>query len=469
MKRLFSFFLITGILLAGCSARKESGLPASIEGIPHIQLFTKDDRLLILAPHPDDESIGCAGIIQDARFAGAQVRVAYLTNGEHNQFAFIVYEKRLPMRQGEFIYLGGVRRAESIRAMQLLGVTEKDLVFFGYPDSGMFRIFSAHWDPKHPSKSWLTRVSKVPYKDSPSYGAPYTGQNVLKDLETVLREYKPTRIFVSHPADTNLDHRSLYLFLQVALLNLGNQIPAPLVQPYLIHCVGWPLPRHYHPVLNLLPPQRFKNSQINWSAFGLSAMQLHMKRRAILCYKSQTETAAFYLLAFARKNELFGDYPVIQLKHQHPAPGAGIEYSGISSMYRDSEIGIIGPAPTDEHVGNVSYAVVDDYFLAHVQKDKELNDQFSLILYLFGWQAKTPFADMPKISILTKNNKFKVFNSNKLIPADGVSVDANRFSVTIKIPLALLGDPEYILTSFKARWGILPVDASAFRKIQIQQ
>ena len=56
-----------------------------------LEPFSKTDRVLILAPHPDDEAIGCAGVIQQAVSSGAQVRIAYLTNGDHNQVAFMVY------------------------------------------------------------------------------------------------------------------------------------------------------------------------------------------------------------------------------------------------------------------------------------------------------------------------------------------------------------------------------------------
>ena len=38
----------------------------SASGIPALEPVVKDDRILILAPHPDDEAIACAGVIQEA-------------------------------------------------------------------------------------------------------------------------------------------------------------------------------------------------------------------------------------------------------------------------------------------------------------------------------------------------------------------------------------------------------------------
>ena len=60
--------------------------------INNLEPIKGSDRILILAPHPDDEAVGCAGIIQEAVAAGADMHVLCLTNGDNNEFAFIVYE-----------------------------------------------------------------------------------------------------------------------------------------------------------------------------------------------------------------------------------------------------------------------------------------------------------------------------------------------------------------------------------------
>ena len=108
----FLYFFLFFLLLAGRAAFAESALPAEQPVINTIEPITKEDRILILAPHPDDEAIACAGIIKEALRQAAQLKILYLTNGDHNEFAFIVYEKRLIFRQGAFINIGEVRRKE---------------------------------------------------------------------------------------------------------------------------------------------------------------------------------------------------------------------------------------------------------------------------------------------------------------------------------------------------------------------
>ncbi len=469
MKRILACAIILALFYGCCGRTVEPKDRGPVKGVPHIKHFIKADRVLILAPHPDDEAIGCAGIIQDALGSGARVRVCFLTNGDHNQVAFIIYEKRLVLRKNEFIYLGQVRRKESVKAMASLGLEEKDLVFLGYPDFGTFTIFSQYWQSRKPFKSWLTRISQVPYKNNLSYGAPYVAESILEDLKQVLAAYKPTKIFVSHPADVNCDHRSFYLFLQIALRDLKGKIPPPEVYPYLIHCVGWPSPRSYHPKLDLLPPQKFKNSRINWLVSALDRQQLEKKHKAILAYKSQTQSSAFYLLAFARKNELFGDYPAIELTRQRQEGARGISYSEESVIYHEAAGGLTDGRQEEGKLGTVSYAVVNDQLLIRIQKDQETHSTFSFMAYLFGYNKNVPFAKMPKIRIQTRNRSFRVFEGKRAVAAEGVWFKQEHRSATLGVPLELLGEPDFILASLKVRRGILPVDASAFRKIEIKR
>ncbi len=57
-------------------------------------------------------------------------------------------------------------------------------------------------------------------------------------MEKVIRDFKPTKVFVYHPVDVNRDHRSFYLFLRIALWDLEDEIARPEVFPYLVHVTG---------------------------------------------------------------------------------------------------------------------------------------------------------------------------------------------------------------------------------------
>jgi LmbE family N-acetylglucosaminyl deacetylase len=466
-KDLFIVCFVIFSLYFTCSFAEE------VFSIQKLEPFKRDERVLILAPHPDDEAIACAGVIQEALSKGAKVKVAFLTNGEHNEFAFIVYEKRITLKKNEFILLGEVRRQESIKAMELLGLKAEDLVFLGYPDFGTFNIFIKHWETDKPFRSLLTRISEVPYKDGLSYQASYVGENVIKDLTAVILDYRPDKIFVSHPADVNVDHKTYYLFLQVVLADLKDKISPPKVYPYLVHRVGWPLPRHYHPKLALIPPGDLQDSQIRWLKFDLSQEQLDKKHEAILCYKSQTESSAFYLLSFGRTNELFGDYSVVNLKNQPSLKAKPTAFFGFSKLFLDTdpENGI----DTDNLMGDggqVSYAVEDNSLVIRVEKSKNIIYRFSSMIYLFGYSYDKPFAEMPKLRIITKHDNFKVLDGSKIINPEGVSLKLKPDVFILKIPLNILGNPSFVLASVKSYTGKTQENktsfySTGFRKINL--
>ena len=44
--------------------------------------FSPATRLLVVAPHPDDETLGAGGLIQRVRHAGGAVKVVFMTSGD---------------------------------------------------------------------------------------------------------------------------------------------------------------------------------------------------------------------------------------------------------------------------------------------------------------------------------------------------------------------------------------------------
>ncbi|WP_404301564.1 PIG-L deacetylase family protein [Alicycliphilus denitrificans] len=80
-------------------------------------------RVLVVAPHPDDEVFGCGGLLALYRKAGAMIQVQILTDGAGYH--------QLPDR--EAIYK--TRMAESNKALETLGVAPAD--FSGFADRSL--------------------------------------------------------------------------------------------------------------------------------------------------------------------------------------------------------------------------------------------------------------------------------------------------------------------------------------------
>ena len=197
-----------------------AGRAMGVEAEP-LLLGDEEDRLLVLAPHPDDEVIGAGGLIQEAVELGVPVKVCFLTMGDNNELAFMF------VRKHPVVMPGAVRR---------MGLDpERDLVFLGYPDFGTLRIWNDHWRDVTPLRSMLTRATSVPYPEARTPGAAYAGEDVLEDLTEVIREFRPTHVALPTAADHNVDHRALYLFARVALWNLEAEGIAPERLAYPVH------------------------------------------------------------------------------------------------------------------------------------------------------------------------------------------------------------------------------------------
>ena len=436
--------LFLGLFIFSSLYLSHEVLAASSSALPE---FVKEDRVLILAPQPDDETIGAGGAIQKVVKAGAKVKVVLLTNGENNMFAFIVYKKHPFWGRKGFLRMGELRRQESVKAMTRLGLTENDVVSLGYPDRGTLEVMTRHWDQAGPFRSALAKAEKVPYQGAMSPGAPYSGESILKDLERILSDYKPTKIFVSHPADANRDHRALYLFLRVALWDLDGKINVPEIYPYFVHAAGWPKPRGYKPTLKLIPPPVFSKSEVSWLALSLTSEEVTKKYNAIRDYPSQIKYAPKLLISFARENELFGDYPVVAIRQYEPSTGTLLEQS------------VQKPA--------LSYACEGSDLLVRLKLKQRINKLFGVSLSLLPYRKGTPFASMPKVEVKMDLGGLRVKDQVKDVALKGVRFTSQGKEIEFRVPRAILGDPDYIMISAKTALKDLSVDEMAWRVLSL--
>ncbi|MFH0887394.1 MAG: PIG-L family deacetylase [bacterium] len=449
-KFLFLFFAISvssqTMALGNDTTTVISSLPA----------FTPDDRVLVLAPHPDDEAIGTGGVIQQAIKAKIPLQVVLFTNGDHNEWAFIVYEKHPVLTKKEFIKMGEIRRKESLTGLSILGLSPQQIVFLGYPDFGTLEIFTEYWGSNKPYKDILTQIDHVPYADALSPGSIYTGENILSDIKKMIKEFRPTKIFVSHPVDFNRDHKGLYLFMQVALWDLAGEINPPEIYPYIVHVKQWPKPLGDHRDLALTIPVKLVNAPLTWYELKLGQVQENTKFAAIKCYRSQIEYEPWYLVSFARTNELFCNYPVVKVPRQEP-DGQEWTTTGVSGSEEEQD-------QEKAYISKLSFAVRGKSLYVRASLRKKLAATQELSIYLIGYSQVTAFNKMPKINCSVSWSKMKIRDKGVVLKeTSGAIAMFSNEDIFIEIPLALLGNPDYILTSARNYLGELPLDDTAWR------
>ena len=85
----------------------------------------EDRPFVVIAPHPDDESLACGGLIAEACRQGFRVRIIVVSDGAGSHPNSKAYP---PDR------LRSLREEEARRAGAELGVAPEEMLFLGLPD-----------------------------------------------------------------------------------------------------------------------------------------------------------------------------------------------------------------------------------------------------------------------------------------------------------------------------------------------
>jgi LmbE family N-acetylglucosaminyl deacetylase len=460
--KIWWFLVLTGLAVIVYSLYQQKTSITYVKEEAFID--TSQDRILILAPHPDDDILACGGIIQKARKKNIPVKIVYLTNGDMNEWSFLVYRKRPVIMPKAVQSMGLVRHDEAVRGAQMIGVSSENLIFLGYPDFGTMNIWYRHWGKSLPYRSMLTKVAAVPYPNAYRPGASYKGEDIVKDIESILRAFKPTKIFVSHPGDHNVDHRALYLFTKVALWNTQGDFKADLY-PYIIHVKSWPRPSGFHPELQLAPPKILRN-QLPWSSISLTPEEIDLKRKALTQHHSQYMSSGRYLVSFIRSNELFGDFKPVDLKfnvHDAVIPSESKE----EEIFQDDRLLTDNQKVAFVGIQERTVRVVNDRLEMTVNLSRPIGKAVGVTFYLFGYRGNMPFEQMPKIIIKTGTILYDVFDQGQKLPEDTIRIDRRARSIVLTVPLKLLGNPEKILTSAQTYLGKIPLDWLSWHVIDL--
>ncbi len=231
--------------------------------------ITAADRFLYFAVHPDDESLGGAGLIQQALLAGAVVRVIFVTDGDRNPWPQRLLEGRLTIGAHERARWGRRRRVEALNALAQFGLCPDSARFLGWPDQGVTELLL---------RSDETAVSTI-----------------CKEVE----DFKPTVLILPSAQDTHPDHNAFHVLATIASGRLRE--------------------RGYHcPQLTYLIHTRGNGGCAHGIEISLPAAQVQVKRQAIECHQTQMLSRRRFL-AYASGTEKFG---LSNSDDQHPISSA---------------------------------------------------------------------------------------------------------------------------------------------------
>jgi LmbE family N-acetylglucosaminyl deacetylase len=218
-----------------------------------VPAFTAGSRLMMIAPHPDDESLACSVLLQQAVRAGVAIRVVYATDGDDNPWPQRVLERKWRLNATDRRRWGRLRRTEALAALRVLGVNTSAACFLGLPDQKLTALLMCDCRP------------------------------ALERFVTVIADWAPTDLLVPSISDTHPDHSALAVITRLALSE-SSVAGRVSVWSYAVHGRS---------------PAFFGHAQ----TIPQSEIETATKLRAIRCHNTQLKLSRKRFLAYAGRPE----------------------------------------------------------------------------------------------------------------------------------------------------------------------
>ena len=208
-----------------------------------------DRATLVLAPHPDDETLGCGGLVATLRRRQIPVHIVVMTDGAASH-------------GHADVELTALRRREGVEAAATLGVGAADLTFLDHPDGSLTECRSA----------------------------------AIDDVATLIGELDPGQLVVPHWAEPNRDHAASFDIADAAVRSCAPPTEALVTPVWLWDQFPWVAPSS-HPrgrhgrraSLDLAVSSRFGLGLRRWLTHRLHLDEdtLGIKRNALEHHESQ--------------------------------------------------------------------------------------------------------------------------------------------------------------------------------------
>ena len=222
-----------------------------------VPAFTSRSRLLLFAPHPDDESLACSIVLQRAVRAGAMVRVVYVTDGDDNPWPQRVLERKWRLNATDRRRWGRLRRTEALKALRVLGVNGSAARVLALPDQKLTAMLMCDC------------------------------QSALERFAAIIADWGPTDLLVPSISDTHPDHSALAVMLRLVLSESFSEPVATGQMAVWSYAVHGRSPAFFDRAGTICP----------------SRIEAATKLRAIRCHKTQLKLSRKRFLAYAGRPE----------------------------------------------------------------------------------------------------------------------------------------------------------------------
>jgi LmbE family N-acetylglucosaminyl deacetylase len=274
---------------------------------PNLFEVPEGTRLMVVAPHPDDEMLGAGGLMQRVLETGGTVRVVYLTDGDGYPEGVQAEDHVESPSANDYRGYGRQRRREARAALAALGYgpSKYTYTFLRFPDGGLCKLTRTYWSERRAAyRSPYTRFDRPAKSDMVVPDTEYRGEDLTQELAQIIGDFRPTLILVPRKEDQHPDHCAAWFFLADALTDVRRVHPDYNVDVlnYIVHFYAWPFEDDE---LRLDPPPGLRGGTSGWMRFPLTLAELRIKRAALRRYETQMHVLDWFLAGFARSNEVF--------------------------------------------------------------------------------------------------------------------------------------------------------------------
>lgn len=245
-----------------------------------LPLLNSRSRVMMFAPHPDDESLAAGVFLQRAVAAGAAVRIVYATDGERNCWPQRVLERKVRIRDSDRRRWGARRQAEALAALRVLGIAAGSVQFLSLPDQGITDL--------------LLEGCRA----------------TMRRLAHPIIAWQPTHLLLPSAVDTHPDHSGLAVLLGIVIDDFLPRQHGISQFHYLVHGSSESFTRNAHDLEH-------------------SPLEKKAKRRAIVRHITQVALSRRRFLSYAERPERFVlgdeklraicDGPIRSFIHDHDA------------------------------------------------------------------------------------------------------------------------------------------------------
>src|SRR5437773_1941009 len=266
-----------------------------------IPKFDSSSRLMLFAPHPDDEALACSVILQQAVRAGAAIRIVYVTDGDDNPWPQRALERRWSLSPSDRKRWGELRCAESLAALRILDIHPADVQFLGLPDQGLTDLLLRDCD------SALTRLTQV------------------------IDHWSPTDILAPSLFDIHPDHNAVAVMMRLIFADF--LAPGVSQWNYLLHGRS---PAFFDRAAGLSPSE--VETATKRDAIRRHQTQIKLSRRRFLRYATRPER----FLRVERESAVWCDGAVHSVSRTHDYLNVDLRFTADPFRTQRSKFFILG-------------------------------------------------------------------------------------------------------------------------------